>query len=953
MKKNKLLITLILLITSVFIYGQQTISGKVTTSDNEPLPGVNIIIKGTSVGVTSDFDGLYSIKNVASTDILVFSYISYKTIEKKVGNLKILNVVLESDTQLLDDIVIIGYGTSKKSDLTGSVSSISSKDFKRQPLTRVEDALQSRAAGVSVIRNTGAPGGNIKIRIRGSNSINGNNDPLVVIDGVVGGELSSLNPNDIQSIDVLKDASASAIYGSRGANGVVLVTTKKGKSGKPQVNVNYFTSISKVPKKINLLSPTEFATLAGITVQGEGADYQDEYFKTAITNNMQVSASGKEGKLNYFLSGNLVDQEGIIINTGFKRYAIRSNLNTDLTDKLSIGLNIYGSKEEAHNLVLGGARSSSDLRGGILGVLAFNPALPVRDADGNYNLQSSYGSILVNPIAVMNERDGNLVEDRLNATLNMSYDISDKLNFTVLAGAITRNSNDEVYQGIPAGSSIINPNASYSSVSSNNYQLSNILTWTKKFSETTTLKLTGIYELQSSDLKTNRFSANGYVISGLSEAFYLNELAGSVTAGSNLSKSSLESYVGRAELNVNDNLLVTGTFRIDQSSRFRSGNRTGYFPSISTAYNLGNLILKEDSFFTGIKVRAGYGETGNQNVPPYSTFSSANPGNNYWFNGSAINIGLGNASLVDPNLTWETTKQFNAGIDFNLVNGRVNLSVDWFKKNTIDLLLDKTVPQYLGGGIVRTNAGEVQNKGLDVSISASVVDSENFKWDTALTLSTVKNKVVDLDGAEQILLRPLIFGAQANFYSIKEGQPLGNFYGYTYTGPDASGVATYNPELGIIGNGTPTFNWGFNSTLTYKSFDLNFLIRGVHGFDILNATRGAISLAGGDVTVPTSADILNPDSPTSGTNQVISTRYLENGSFIRLSNLSLGYTLPNLNGLNFKVTLSAQNLFTITSYKGYDPEVSSTNAGDDTAPSFDFGALPNPRTFTLGIDINL
>jgi len=340
MKKNKLLITLILLITSVFIYGQQTISGKVTTSDNEPLPGVNIIIKGTSVGVTSDFDGLYSIKNVASTDILVFSYISYKTIEKKVGNLKILNVVLESDTQLLDDIVIIGYGTSKKSDLTGSVSSISSKDFKRQPLTRVEDALQSRAAGVSVIRNTGAPGGNIKIRIRGSNSINGNNDPLVVIDGVVGGELSSLNPNDIQSIDVLKDASASAIYGSRGANGVVLVTTKKGKSGKPQVNVNYFTSISKVPKKINLLSPTEFATLAGITVQGEGADYQDEYFKTAITNNMQVSASGKEGKLNYFLSGNLVDQEGIIINTGFKRYAIRSNLNTDLTDKLSIGLNI-------------------------------------------------------------------------------------------------------------------------------------------------------------------------------------------------------------------------------------------------------------------------------------------------------------------------------------------------------------------------------------------------------------------------------------------------------------------------------------------------------------------------------------------------------------------------------------------------------------------------------------
>ncbi|WP_242206086.1 SusC/RagA family TonB-linked outer membrane protein [Aestuariivivens insulae] len=959
MKKNnshtrQIVYMCMMFFTSVCMYGQTTITGTVTSiEDGQPIPGANVLIKGTTKGASTDFDGKYTIE-ASANDILVFSYIGYETVEKTVGSNSVLDIVLKSSAEQLDDIVVIGYGTAKKSDLTGSVSTVSAKDFEKQPITRAEDALQSRTAGVNVSKNSGAPGGNIKIRVRGSNSITGSNDPLVVIDGIIGGDLSSLNASDIQSIDVLKDASATAIYGSRGANGVVMVTTKKGKSGEPQINLNYFISSAKIPKKIDLLSPSEFASLAGTTVSGGGADYQDEYFQTALTNNLQLSASGNEGRLNYYLSGNLVDQEGIVMNTNYKRYSLRSNLNADLNDKLSVGLNIYGSKENALNLIRGGSGASSDTRGGVVNVLSFNPALSVRDSNGDYNLQSSYGSILVNPIAVQNERDGNLVEDRLNANLNLSYDISESLNFTILAGASSTHFNEEIFEGIPAGSSVLEGRASFNAIRTNNYQLSNILTWNKDFGNTN-LKLTGIYELQSATTKIANIGSQNYAISGLSDAFYLLELGQTQTIGANQVKSAIDSYVARAEVNVANNLLVTGTIRIDESSRFREGNRTGYFPSVSAAYNLGQFI-SEDSFINNIKVRAGYGETGNQNIPPFSTYQSLATGNNYFFSGSSFNIGLANGALVDEDLTWETTKQFNAGLDFRLANGRVNLSVDWFKKNTTDLLLDLPVPQFNGGGVIRTNVGEVQNTGVDVSLSAVVFDTDNFKWDANLTMSAVSNKVLNLGGLDQILTRPNGInpgGTGNNLYIVEEGQPLGNFYGFSYLGADANGVAQYADSQGVIGNGIPDFTWGLNNTLTYKNFDLNMLFRGVHGYDVLNATRGMISLASGDVTVPTSADMLKSDSPTSGTNHINSTRYIEDGSFIRLSNLSLGYTLPEVKGFkSLKIYVSAQNVFTITDYTGYDPEVSSTGtSSSDATPSLDFGALPNPRTFTLGVNL--
>jgi TonB-linked SusC/RagA family outer membrane protein len=933
-----------------------TVKGTITDDQGTPLLGANVLEKGTSNGAVADFDGNYAI-DVSQGATLVISYVGYETKEVAVGTQTTINVSLKADNTL-DEVVVVGYGTQRKSDLTGAISTVSAKDFENQPLIRAEDALQSRTAGVNVSKNSGAPGGDIKIRIRGSNSITGNNQPLVVIDGIIGGDLSSLNTNDIQSINVLKDASATAIYGSRGSNGVIMVTTKKGKSGVPQVNVNYFISSSVVPNKYDLLSPQEFVDFAGspAAIVNGGADYQDEYFRTALTNNLQVTASGKEGRVNYYLSGNLVDQEGIIINTDYKRYSLRSNLSVDLTDKFTVGLNIYGSKEDSHNLIAGGTRGAQDVRGGVQAILGWNPAVNYINPDGTYNIESNFGSILRNPIAVQRERDGNDITNSLNANLNLSYDFSDRLNFTVLAGSSQRINNSQVYNGIPDGSANFPPNATFGARRSEDYQLSNILIWNKDFGDTS-VKLTGIYELQSSTSKSAGFSASQYIFSGIPEAFYLAELAENQTVNANKSTSAIDSYVARAEVNFAENLFVTATMRIDESSRFREGNRTGYFPSISAAYNLGDLFLQDDSFFNSLKLRTGYGETGNQNVAPYSTYQNLNTGRNFPFDGSSLDIGLGFGGLVDENLTWETTKQFNAGLDFRMANGRVNLSLDWYKKNTVDLLLEKPVLGSNGGGTILTNIGEVENTGVDVTLSAAVIDSDDFSWNSDLTMSFVSNKVIDLGGPDEIVT-PAPFnpaGGSSNWFLLKVGEPLGNFYGYEYLGADSSGAAQYSDEQSIIGNGTPNFTWGLNNTITYKNWDMNMLFRGVHGYDVLNSTLGIIRLATGNITVPTSAEVLDPNSPTSGNNNINSTRNIENGSFIRLSNLSLGYTLPSVKGFadSIKLYISAQNVFTITDYKGFDPEVSSVGVtNSDVTASFDAGALPNPRTVTFGVNVS-
>ncbi|WP_291864872.1 TonB-dependent receptor [Maribacter sp.] len=945
----------------------KTVQGTITDESGEPLPGANVIEQGTSNGAVSDFDGNYII-DVSEEASLAISYVGFDTKVIVVGSQTIINVSLNANN-VLDEVVLVGYGTQRKSDLTGSISSIGAKDFEKQPIFRVEDALSGRASGVQVSKNSGAPGADIKIRIRGANSISSNNQPLIVIDGIIGGELKSINTNDIQSMEILKDASATAIYGSRGANGVILVTTKKG-SGKAKINVGYFTSVSEVPEFIDLLSSQEFATINGLTVTEGGADYQKEFFQTGITNNLQVSLSGSDDTFSYFISGNSVDQSGVSINTNYKRYSLRSNLNAKVNDKLSIGLNLFGGIEDSHNLVANGERTSTDVRGGITAVLGWDPTLPVKNVNGNYNLMSPNGVGLVNPIAVRRESDVNVTTNSFNANLNLSYKIVDNLTLNVVGGLLHKNKITEGYRGVPAGSSVEPPSANGSFASDITLQNSNILTWNKDFTKSN-LKLTGIYEIYKN---VNRgFSANGGPMN-IPANFFSIQLGTTPNISSILKPRTMESWIGRGEYNYNRKLFLTATIRSDKSSVFASGNQTGIFPSISAAYQLDD-IFSDNSFINRLKLRGGYGETGNQSIAPFSTSNTISPGEaNFPINGLSESIGIALGATGNPDLTWETTTQTNIGVDFSFFNSRINLSADAYRKNTTDLLLAVPIPAYEGGGTILRNIGEVSNNGFEFNLDAKVVSTDKFNWISALNFSTNKNKVVSLtEGQTQIFVNPA--GENSNSAGsmgiIRVGDPLGQFYGPTFLGTHQSGATDGTPGdaryledtdglvLGVTGNGTPDYTIGFNNTLTYGNLDLNFLINMVQGFDVLNLSRAFVSLPGGAINNATIGEYRNRWTPTNetnipatGNNFINSSRFIEDGSFLRLSNISLGYNIKEVKGFNsLRVYASAQNLFTITDYTGYDPEASSTSASSDSGSSIDWGASPNPRTFTFGINI--
>ena len=968
------ILTFLLLVSMTF--AQDKVTGNIVDETGTPIAGVNVIETGTDNGVVSDFDGNFSILLKTSPSELTITYLGFQKQQISVSTSTNLFIILTEDLESLDEVVVVGYGTSKRSDLTMAVSTVGSKSFERQPISRTEDAIQSRASGVQVTKTSGAPGGGFKIRIRGTNSITGGNDPLVVIDGIIGGDLSSINPNDIKSLNILKDASSSAIYGARGANGVILITTKKG-SGIPKTNVNYFNSMSTVTKKLPVLSPEQYAFVnATPPVIDGGTDYQDEFFQTATLNNLQLSASGKEGKLSYFLSGNYVDQEGIVINTDYKRYALRANIETKFGDKFKLSLNMYGSREKRHNIFKGGASASSDNRGGILSILTYDPTYPVRNTDGTYSqLQSTYGSILVNPIAVISEKNNNIISDRFNVNLNMSYNFTNAFSYTLLAGSTIGYNSSENYSLIPDGSSVIPPTASFAARNLTRYQLSNVFTYNKDIGNTN-LKLTGIYEVTKHQTKRTGGNSGAYAQDGLKNAFYLLELGTNQTINATQVESTVESLVGRVEINVAQNLFITGILRVDQSSIFRKENRTGYFPSVSTAYSIRDFLPKE-GFFNNIKLRAGYGEVGNDNIPALSTYSELIQGNseNYSFDGVNSGIGLSYAGQVDSDLKWETTQQFNIGLDLTFINNKFNLSVDWYKKNTVDLLLKSPLPFSAGdpNGEFITNIGEVENTGIDFSLDANIIDKNELYWNANFNISTTSNHIISLGDVDQILVQPDNIrpgGGQASTYAIGVGKPLGQMYGATFLGTwktadavngEVPGSPKYlrdsdgNNVLGVIGNGIPDLTWGLNNTFIYKGFDLNILFRGVHGFDVYNITYSEMVGRGKNAN---HIDYLNSWTATNETeipsvlDNVLSDRYIEKGDFIRLSNLSLGYTFYNLKSLSsFKIYISGQNLFTITDYTGFDPEVSATNSSTDLGPSLDYGAYPNPRTITLGVNV--
>ncbi len=979
---------------------QQTISGTVVDEAGVGIPGANVLVKGTTKGVVTDFDGNFSIEASAG-DVLEISFLGYVTQSITVSDQTSISITMAEDTAQLDEVVVIGYGTAKKSDLTGAVSRVTSKSFENQPLVRVEDALQGRAAGVTVARQSGAPGGAVKIRVRGTNSITGNNDPLVVIDGIIGGDLATLNPNDIATLDVLKDASATAIYGSRGANGVILITTKRG-NGKGKLDVDFFTSFETIPNLLptlqggragdfarieNQLRGNEFIPQSEIDVldQFGGVDYQDELFQTGISNNLQMSYSGGSENVNYFVSGNYVNQEGTVITTGYERYSIRANVSANITDKLKVGVNLFGSRATSVNDINAFSRFQGSL---VAHAVTWDPTTPIRDANGNFNEGStrSLASLNYNPIARLNQSNIDDTQDRLNVNINLSYDILENLNYTLVAGASTLNRTREALTRDYGQS-----DATYNGNSNRNHQVSNIVTYSKSL-DNHNFKITGVYEFQEAVNKVLNLNVDN-LTGPLS--YYLAELNSGFNFNNNKTESSIESLMGRLEYNFNEELFLTGTVRRDGSSRFQGDNKWGTFFSFAGSYNFSNMDFIADSdLFSALKLRAGWGEVGNQNIGIYSTFDSINLGTPYAFDGSTREIGAIVGRIGNPDTVWETTTQTNVGVDFGFLSGRINFSVDWYKKNTTDLLLAVTIPPTLVGPQTAPqiqNVGETENTGIDLSLSASIINNDNFTWDSNFNVSFVKNKILDLGNdtagnpIDEIQGQFGSIDGQGRIWNVFQvGEPLGQIQGSTFLGTwktsEAAEAATFgrvpgdakylrdengDRVIGVIGNGTPTTLWGWNNTLAYKNWDLNFFFQGSHGNEMLNAFRGTIVGATGNQRSFGSPVQLNQWTPTNeteipsgGENDYGSTRYIENGGFVRLSNLNIGYTFKNVKGFEtIKVYAGGQNLFLITDYSGYDPELTSrpanNNGNVDAAPGIDIGAYPNPRVYNVGVKFRL
>ena len=709
MKKNYLTRTLtvvyLVLACCCIANAQGLITGTVKNETGQGIPGANVLLKGTTTGVSTDATGAFSI-NAASSDILVFSFIGYKTQELQVGNQTSINVNLVPDLTMLNEVLVVGYGTQQKKDITGAISSISQKDFDSQPIYRVDQALQGRVAGVQVTNNSGAPGGDVKIRVRGANSISGGNDPLYVVDGFIGADFQNVNPDDIESIQVLKDASATAIYGSRGANGVVLITTKKG--AKEGVHVNFtsrYTS-AKVLKRYDLLSAYDYAQtvnersaalglnpsytaeeIQGFRTNG-GTDWQDEIFRNAYGNEQLLNVSGGSDKTNFYIAGNYLDQDGIINNSGFKRYGIRANINSSITDKLDLRLNVSATRKETLNAAGNRGKSGPVTQG-----LSWAPTTPVRNATGGYTVNDPIGSIFQNPVALANEVNTDVASTVGNVVGGFNYEIMEGLTIDIGYGLNYENYQLSNFTGPTASG---NNQATAGRISDERILLQNInnLTYTRTFNDQHNLTVTAVFELQS--YKAQGFTTGATNLTfpalGADNLSNINE-GGTVTSTGTYSNSGLRSFLGRVNYAFKEKYLLTASIRQDASSKFKGSNQTSVFPSVGIGWRISEEgFMKDVTAITNLKLRAGYGVTGNQGIGPYGTYSNylSDPYSAFTsFTNSGLSTGIVLGNPGNPNLKWETTAQSNVGLDVEF-KGTVTLGVDYFVKNTSDLLLVST-----------------------------------------------------------------------------------------------------------------------------------------------------------------------------------------------------------------------------------------------------------------------
>ncbi len=1022
---------------------ERTVTGVVTSgTDGEALIGVSVQVKERpQAGTITDFEGRYSLQ-VKSNETIVFSYIGFKPQEVKASK-TVINVEMEEDSEILDEVVVVGYGTMKRSDLTGSVVSVGEDEIKQSIVTSLDQALQSKAAGVSVTQNSGTPGGGISVSIRGINSLNGN-EPLYVIDGVaISGNndsnssiLSSINPSDVVSMEILKDASATAIYGSRASNGVVLITTKQGQAGKTRITYEGYYGLQQLPKKLGVMNLREYAEyqnlraevigfgeraeFADISLLGEGTDWQGEIFQNASMHNHQLNISGGNDNVKYSLSAGYLQQEGIAIGSDFERFSARVNMDNKITKWLSTGLRASVAQTKQNNTI----DSGNIIRTAIEQL----PDTPARNPDGSWGAQAEnmYGTYFSNPVAEA------LMRENYNRGLQMYVDFF--ADVTLWKGLVFRAEYagnyyySNTYQYTPSydyGHYVQSSTGSRGANNGSNWTLKTYLTYNGTFGKHNISVMAG-HEAQENSYETLYASRDNYLFNTIHE---LN-MGDSSTAknSSGRGSSAIESYYGRLNYGYDDRYLATFTVRGDGSSSFGPANRWGVFPSMALAWKINNeKFLKDVKWLNNLKLRLGWGLVGNQSASSYAygvTMSSA---------ASIWGTGFYAGNYPNDKLKWEETKAWNAGIDLNLFDNRVEFIFDTYLKNTDNLLMRASLPSYVTGIITSpwVNAGAMENKGAEFTLNTVNISKKDFTWRTGITISFNKNKITKLY-TETAGLSGTVDGSQTLTYSTV-GQPVGQYYGYKVIGmfkeesdfyqrdadgnflldkngnrlpvalPENQHIAKDEVWVGdyifedlngdgvideqdrtYLGNPEPKFSYGFNNTFTYKGFDMNIFINGVYGNKLVNLFRQdftnpmrnsnllkeATGIAHVELIDPAQPEeiwnvhVSNPESATvqrlntadGNDNNRMSSRFVEDGSYLRIKNISLGYTFPQKwtrkwHIENLRVYMNIQNAFTFTKYKGYDPEVGAYNY-NVLLRGVDYARYPSQRIYTVGLNLS-
>lgn len=980
------------------------VSGKVVDESGNSLPGVNVLEKGTSNGTSTDIDGKYSLSVSDENAVLSFSYISFLPEEQALNGRTVVDIALTPDIKTLSEIVVVGYGTQQKKDLTGAVVSLKPENFTPGTNSNASQLLNGTAAGVKVSQVSSAPGAGLKIQVRGAGSINSSNDVLFVVDGLPGVDPSSLSPGDIESMEVLKDASSAAIYGTRAANGVVLITTKKGSKDKTSLTYSGYVGTQSVAKKLDVLDGADYMRLVNdrstnpvytddqIAAIGAGTNWQNELFRTAPIQNHQIGMSGGSDKGTYYVGLNYFDQQGIVKTSANQKVNARVNVTTRPLDKLLISTQMNFTREHTNEIL--SSNAANENAGPLNSAIQNDPTLPAGLGDnGRYYLNPTIS--LDNPVALLKGVNDQTLSYRLYASLSADYEVLNDLTATVRFGAETRNSRGDFYRSrITSQGLSSNGDGSIDSREYFHWLAEYLLKYQHVFNDVHSFSLMGGTTFEEFTDRRVGASSAGF-LSDVTGTDVLQSGDGALrdNVTSSKIKNQLHGYIGRMTYGYNDKYLLTASFRVDGSSRFSDKNKYAFFPSASLGWRLSQeAFMSNVNWLDELKLRVGYGKLGNQGINNFETTQTLVPGGNSVF-GGLIYQGVVPARLPNPDLRWETTSEINVGVDFALVNNRISGSVDLFKRSTKDQLFVKPLPSVVGFSSVRTNLGEVENRGVDIGLQSKNLTGE-FIWNTSLTMSFLKNEVTKLPDFTQEIIGGNIGTFISNYTIVKEGAPLRSFYGYEINGifqegddiansptPDVTGYGAGMPRFVdqdgngvidakdrvILGNPFPDFSWGLNNGFKYKGFSLDVFFLGVHGIQSLDANVTESLYPTNDARNAISkyyTDRWTPENPSntlpSGNNPnlyggalIVNSLSVVDASFIRMKNITFGYNVPvaKIKAISsLRVYASADNLFTLTDFQGYDPDASATTNTQDVT-KVNYNSYPLARTFRLGLDI--